>query len=593
MSLIEDYAVIGDTQTAALVGLDGSIDWLCLPRFDSGACFAALLGTVDNGRWRIAPATEVTATRRRYRGDSLVLETEFTTPAGVVRLVDCMPPRDALPDVIRLVEGVSGAVPMKLELILRFDYGSIVPWVRSVDDGIHAVAGPDAVMVRAPVPLHGVGLSTQADFVVREGEKLPFSMVWHSSYAEIPPAPDPFEAIEDSLAWWREWVDRFTYDGPARDLVLRSLLTLKALTFAPTGGVVAAATTSLPERIGGVRNWDYRFCWLRDASFTLDALINCGFTDEAAAWRSWLIRAVAGDPADLQIMYGAAGERRLWEAELGWLTGYEGSRPVRIGNAAIHQTQLDIYGEVMNTLHLARHAGLDPDPVAWAVQRKLLEHLETIWRDPDDGIWEVRGPPRHFTHSKMMAWVAFDRAVKAVERYGFDGPVDAWRAVRDQIHQEVCARGYDAQRQTFTQFYGSAELDASLLMMPLVGFLPAGDPRVTGTVDAVLRELNEGGFVHRYTTSDTGHVDGLPAGEGVFIACTCWLVDNFVLQGRHDEARQLFERVCGIANDVGLYSEEYDPSTKRMLGNFPQAFSHVALINSALLLADPSRRRGE
>jgi GH15 family glucan-1,4-alpha-glucosidase len=581
MAPIEDYAVVGDTQTAALVSRDGSIDWLCLPRFDSPACFAALLGTADHGQWRIAPACPVRSVTRRYRGDSLVLETEFVTDTGTVRVVDCMPPRQVEPDLVRLVEGVRGTVPMRMELVIRFDYGSIVPWVTTEPGVLRAIGGPDALSLWSPVETIAVGLTTRAEFVARTGDQIPFVMEWHPSHEKAPTPIDAIHAVHDTEAWWREWSERCTYEGSWRREVLRSAITLKALTFAPTGGIVAAPTTSLPEFLGGARNWDYRYCWLRDATVTLQALIACGYIEEAAAWRSWLLRAVAGEPSKLQIMYGAAGERRLPEIELPWLPGYSGARPVRIGNAAHTQRQLDVYGEVIDALHLARLSGLDPDAEAWSLQELLLEFLETAWPEPDEGIWEVRGPRRHFTHSKVMAWVAFDRGIKTVERLGADGPVDRWRAQRDSLHAEVCARGFDPGRNTFTQFYGARELDASLLMMPLVGFLPPNDPRVTGTVAAIERELMEEGFVRRYISSPTGEVDGLPAGEGMFLPCTFWLADNYALQGRADEAQQVFERLLSVANDVGLLAEEYDPREGRLLGNFPQAFSHVALINTA------------
>jgi GH15 family glucan-1,4-alpha-glucosidase len=523
----------------------------------------------------------VLSVSRRYRGESLVLETEFTTDAGVVRVVDCMPPRQSEPDLVRVVEGLRGEVPMRMELVVRFDYGSIVPWVRTEDGVLRAMGGPDALSLWSPISTTGIGLTTQADFIVRAGDRVPFVALWHPSHVDSPQPVDGLEAVRDTEAWWRSWSDRCTYQGPWRTHVVRSAITLKALTFAPTGGIVAAATTSLPEHLGGVRNWDYRYCWLRDATFSLYSLITCGYIEEAAAWRNWLLRAVAGAPSDLQIMYGVGGERRLPEMELPWLPGYEGSAPVRVGNAAYSQRQLDVYGEVMDALHLARRAGLAPDANAWTLQRALLEFLETAWIEPDEGIWEVRGPRRHFTHSKIMAWMAFDRGVKALERFGLDGPLGRWREHRDRIHAEVCARGYDPQRQTFTQFYGSRELDASLLMIPLVGFLPPDDARVEGTVAAIERELMVDGFVRRYATSQAGEVDGLPPGEGVFLPCTFWLADNYLLQGRREEARQLFERLLAISNDVGLLSEEYDPRSQRLLGNFPQAFTHVSLINTA------------
>jgi GH15 family glucan-1,4-alpha-glucosidase len=579
---LEDYGLIGDTQTAALVGRNGSIDWLCLPRFDAGACFAALLGEPSHGRWLIAPASGEVAQHRRYRGESLVLEHEFQTSTGTVRLIDTMPVRKREPDLVRAIEGVSGYVEMRMDLTVRFDYGAIVPWVRTIDGVLRAIGGPDAISLWAPVPTHGEGLTTRADFTVRAGNRLAFVLAWHPSHESPPRRPDPWPAIADTEQWWREWASRCSYRGLWRDAVVRSLITLKALTFAPTGGIVAAPTTSLPERVGGVRNWDYRYCWLRDATFTLYALIVGGFTEEAAAWRDWLLRAVAGSPNDLQIMYGCAGERRLPELELPWLPGYEGSAPVRIGNQAVTQRQLDVYGELMDTLHLARRNGLAPDPDAWAVQRAILQFVERAWSDPDEGIWEVRGPRRQFTHSKVMAWVAVDRAVRAVERWGLEGPLDRWRKLRAHMHHQICERGFDARRRTFTQFYGSRQLDASLLMLPLVGFLPPTDARMLGTVAAIRRELEEDGFVQRYSMDpETPLVDGLPPGEGAFLACTCWLADNLALQGHLREGRRLFDRVLNVRNDIGLLSEQYDPRSHRLVGNFPQAFSHVGIINTA------------
>jgi GH15 family glucan-1,4-alpha-glucosidase len=580
---IEDYGLIGDTQTAALVGRDGSIDWLCLPHFDSGACFAALVGDPRNGRWLIHPDATVLGRSRRYRPNTLILETDFETAAGHVRIIDFMTPRDGEPDLIRIVEGLRGEVRMHMELVIRFDYGSIVPWVRKMEGHLRAIAGPDALSLWTDVETYGRELTTQAEFTVRAGERVPFVLMWHPSHASSPAPVDPMRELEDTSDWWKAWCDRCSYEGPWHDQVMRSLITLKALTFAPTGGIVSAPTTSLPECLGGVRNWDYRFCWLRDATYTLYALMIGGYTEEAAAWRNWLLRAVAGDPSSLHIMYGMRGERRLPELELPWLPGYENSRPVRVGNAAATQFQLDVYGEVMDSLHLARRAGLANDADAWALQQALLGHLEQAWREPDEGVWEVRGPRRHFTHSKVMAWVAFDRAVKAVERYGASGPVDRWRQLRDEVHAEVCREGFDAHRNTFTQYYGSEELDASLLMISLVGFLPATDPRVVGTVTAIERELMWNGFVQRYVTKE--HIDGLPPGEGVFLACTFWLADNYALQGRDDEAVQIFERLLSLRNDLGLLAEQYDPERKRQLGNFPQAFSHVMLINTARNLA--------
>jgi GH15 family glucan-1,4-alpha-glucosidase len=594
---IEDYALIGDTHTAGLVSREGSIDWLCLPRFDSPACFAALLGDERNGRWLLAPAGPVREVRRRYQGDTLVLETEHHTDGGVVRVLDCMPPRQQDPDVARVVEGVRGRVPMRMELTIRFDYGSIVPWVRRVEGALHAIAGPDSVWLRTPVAVHGENLTTVAEFTVAEGERVPFMLTWHASHQRAPRRIDPVRAVDDSEAWWGEWASRISYEGGWQDAVIRSLLTLKALTYAPTGGIVAAPTTSLPEALGGVRNWDYRYCWLRDSTFTLYALMLAGLADEAKAWREWLLRAVAGQPKQMQILYGVAGERRVTEQELPWLAGYQGARPVRIGNAAVEQFQLDVYGEVMDTLHLGRQMGLTTDTAAWDLQRALLEFLEDHWRDPDEGIWEIRGPRRQFTHSKVMAWVALDRAVKGVELAGLEGPVDRWRALRRELHDEVCRNGFDADRDTFVQYYGAKQVDASLLMIPLVGFLPASDPRMKGTVAAIQRELMVDGLVHRYPPEGSEKVDGLPPGEGAFLACTFWLADNLAMMGRRDEATAIFERLLALRNDVGLLAEQYDPHDDRQLGNFPQAFSHVALVNTARNLSEPpgppwARHRG-
>ncbi|WP_189950489.1 glycoside hydrolase family 15 protein [Streptomyces roseolus] len=583
---IDDYALIGDLQTAALVGRDGSIDWLCLPRFDSAACFAALLGDEDNGHWRIAPQGSGTCTSRRYLDDSLVLETLWETRTGTVKVTDFMPQRDRAPDVVRIVEGVSGRVEMSAVLRLRFDYGSIVPWIRRSEGHRVAVAGPDAVWLRSepPVKTWGQQYATCSSFTVTAGERVAFVLTWHPSHERRPALVDPFESLEHSLADWREWVGRCAYRGPYRDTVVRSLITLKALTYAPTGGIVAAPTTSLPEELGGVRNWDYRACWLRDSSLTLGALLAAGYADEAAAWRDWLLRSAAGDPADLQIMYGPAGERRLPETELPWLRGYADSAPVRTGNAAVDQFQLDVYGEVMDTMNLAREAGIPPERHAWNLQLSLLGFLESHWREPDEGLWEVRGPRRHFTHSKVMAWVAADRAVRTLEEDpSLPGEPDRWRALRDEIHAEVCAKAYDAERNTFTQSYGSAELDAATLLIPRVGFLPPDDPRVVGTVDAVRAELTHQGFVRRYTP-DSGAVDGLPGQEGTFLVCSFWLADALRMTGRREEARELFERLVRLTNDVGLLAEEYDPVTGRQLGNFPQAFSHIGLVGTALAL---------
>ncbi|WP_433724248.1 glycoside hydrolase family 15 protein [Actinoplanes sp. CA-051413] len=582
---IEDYAIIADTQTAALVGRNGSIDWLCVPRFDSGAIFAALLGSEENGHWTIAPAGEIRSVRRRYRSETLVLETEFETDEGVVRLVDFMPPRGEAPDVIRIVEGVRGRVPMTMQLRLRFDYGHVVPWVYREQGDLVAVAGPDAVWLRTPVETHGENLATRADFTVAAGDRTPFVLTWRPSHLPPPDPVDPVEELGATEGYWRGWVSACTYEGEWRDAVVRSLLTLKALTYAPTGGIVAAATTSLPEKLGGVRNWDYRFCWLRDATITLQSLLYSGFQSEAKAWRKWLLRAIAGDPAELQIMYGVAGERRLDEYRADWLTGYDGN-PVRIGNAAAEQFQLDVYGEVMDALHQGRRAGLKADDPAWGLQVKLMDFVRQHWTEPDEGIWEVRGGPKQFVHSKLMAWVAADRAVKAVEEFDLAGPVDEWTELREAIRAEILEKGYDRERRTFTQFYGSEELDAALLMVPLVGFLPPDDERVAGTVAAIEEHLLKDGFVQRYTQHPDTDVDGLPPGEGAFLACTFWLADNYALMGRHDEAREVFERLLALRNDVGLLSEEYDTEAGRLVGNFPQAFSHVPLIDTARTLTD-------
>ena len=586
MARIEDYALIGDLQTAALVGRNGSIDWLCFPRFDSGACFAALLGDVDNGRWLVAPSHGGTPTRR-YRGDTLVLETTWETEDGAVRVVDFMPPRGKAPDVVRIVEGVRGRVEMRSELVVRFDYGHVVPWMRRVDGARSAVAGPDALCFRTPVRARGENMRTVSTFAVEEGERLPFVLTWYPSHGDLPKAIDPEQALADTEEFWSGWSGRCCAEVPEewREVLQRSLIVLKALTYEPTGGIVAAATTSLPERVGGVRNWDYRYCWLRDATLTLLALLHAEHADEAAAWRLWLLRAVAGDPADIQIMYGVGGERRLTELELPWLSGYEGSAPVRIGNAASEQLQIDVFGEVMDALYQARAHGLPFtfSKEAWALQKTLLEYLEGAWRQPDEGIWEIRAVRRHFVHSKVMAWVAFDRAVRTVETQGLEGSLERWREIRDEIHADVCEHGYDDALGSFTQSYGSKELDASLLLIPLVGFLPASDDRVRRTVEAIERELVADGFVLRYRTEAS--VDGLPAGEGVFLPCSFWLVDCLELLGRREDAHALFTRLVSVANDVGLLAEEYDVTTKTQLGNFPQAFSHVGQIWTAALLA--------
>ena len=583
MARIEDYGLIGDLQTAALVGRDGSIDWACFPRFDSGACFAALLGTPEHGRWIVAPRADAWSLGRSYRPRTLVLETEWATDTGKARVIDFMPPRGTAPDIVRIVEGIEGEVEMASELVIRFDYGKTVPWVRRIDgDDRLAIAGPDGLAFRSGVEHRGENLRTVAEFTVREGERIPFTLTWYPSNEDPPDAIDAEQALLDAVDYWTEWAGACTYDGDWSDKVHQSLVVLKALTYAPTGGIVAAPTTSLPERIGGERNWDYRFCWLRDATLVLLAFINAGYLDEAEAWRMWLLRAAAGDPADLQIMYGVAGERRLTELELDWLPGYAGSRPVRAGNAASEQFQLDVYGEVLDALHHARIHKLASLPEAWSLQRRLLGFLEEAWKEPDEGIWEVRGGRRHFTHSKVMAWVAFDRGVQAVERFDRAGPVERWRKARDEIHREVLERGFDRELNSFTQSYGSKSLDASLLVIPLVGFLPADDERVVGTVAAIERELYRDGLVYRYLADD---VDGLPPGEGAFLPCTFWLADNFALQGRHDEARELFERLLSLQNDLGLFAEEWDPQSRRQLGNFPQAFTHVSLVSTAFNIA--------
>jgi GH15 family glucan-1,4-alpha-glucosidase len=585
-SRIEDYAIIGDTHTAALVGKDGSIDWLCVPRFDSGAAFAALLGTEENGRWRLSPAGGVQRVERSYHGETLVLETTFHTDDGAVRITDCMPIRRTSVDLVRVVKGLSGRVPMHMDLRMRFDYGSILPWVVKDDGRVWATAGPDSMILTTPVPTEGAGNSTVADFVVNEGDEVPFVLAWFPSAESPPRSGEAQRLVRDTISWWNKWSKRCTYEGESRDLCMRSLLTLKALTYAPTGGIVAAATTALPEWIGSVRNWDYRYCWLRDSVLTLFALMSGGYHDEAYAWRDWLLRAAAGDPSQLQIMYGLSGERRLTEYELDWLPGYERSAPVRVGNAASDQFQLDVFGETLTSLYLMRVAS-DADGTAddsWPLEVALLEFLEGAWQHPDDGLWEMRGERQHFTHSKVMAWLAFRSAVRSVEQFKLPGPVDRWRTHRDEIHALVCSEGFDPELGSFTQTFGSKQLDGALLMLPLLGFLPPNDERIRGTVAAIERELIHDGFVLRYKTEQAD--DGLPPGEGVFLPCSFWLVDNYVLQGRKREARALFDRLAGISNDVGLFSEEYDPSAKRQLGNTPQAFTHLAHVQAARLVAD-------
>ncbi len=584
-SAIEDYGIIGDTQTAALVGRDGSVDWLCLPRFDSEACFARLLGAEGNGFWRIAPASGGPATGRRYRGDSLVLESTWETPTGTVQIVDCMPIRESHPEVVRLVQGLAGSVDMRMDLTIRFGYGEVVPWVRRLDGLLTALAGPDGLSLWTTARTHGRDLSTVAEFTVGEGQEVPFVLTWFPSHQEPPRPPNGRFVVHETEMWWQSWAAQCDFDGPWRDAVVRSLVTLKALTYQPTGGIVAAATTSLPETLGGERNWDYRYCWLRDATLTLESLMRGGYHEEAMAWRDWLLRAAAGDPADLQIMYGPAGERRLEEWEAPWLDGYQGAKPVRIGNAAAGQFQLDVYGEVMAALFQAAKAGDTITPPAWDLQLALLDFVEQHWQDPDDGIWEVRGPRRHFTHSKVMAWVAIDRGVRSVEECGLPGPVERWRKLRDVIHAEVCDQGYNVEVGAFTQYYGSDGLDASLLMIPLVGFLPATDPRVRSTIEAIERDLTEDGFVLRYKAAEAHHVDGLAGREGAFLACSFWMADCLHLLGRSDDARVLLERLLSLRNDLGLLAEEYDAVAGRQVGNFPQAFSHVSLVNAAYNLS--------
>ncbi|MFD5759166.1 glycoside hydrolase family 15 protein [Streptomyces sp. NPDC127044] len=588
---IEDYALIGDMQTAALVCRDGTVDWLCLPRFDSHAIFAGLLGTEEHGFWRLGPAhaadTEPpTAARRSYRGDSLILESEWDTPRGTVRVTDFMPPRDGAPQLIRIVEGVTGRVPMRSALRMRFSYGRVVPWVHKHEGRTVAVAGPDSVWFDTACETYGKALTTYADFTVAPGDRIAFTISWEPSHKKPPALPEPEQALEATEDFWRDWVDQCTYHGPYREAVVRSLITLKALTYAPTGGIVAAPTTSLPEEIGGVRNWDYRYTWLRDAAITLSSLLRTGYRDEARAWREWLLRAVAGDPENLQIMYGIAGERELGEAELDWLPGYENSGPVRVGNGAAHQLQLDVYGEVIEALHLAHMTGLSRNDYASLLQLKLIRYLEDHWDQPDEGIWEVRGPRRHFVHSKVMAWVAVDRTIKLIESGDADGPLEKWRELRDDIHRDVCEKGYDKERNTFTQSYGSKELDASLLLIPQMGFLPPDDKRVIGTIEAIQRELSTSdGFILRYpTTGEDAGVDGLEGDEGAFLACSFWMADDLAMIGRVDEARKLFERLLALRNDLGLLAEEWDPRLQRQVGNFPQAFSHVPLIDTALRL---------
>ncbi len=583
---IENYAIVGDGQTAALVSKSGSIDWLCLPRFDSGACFASLLGGPENGRWLIAPMGAPTRTQRAYRAGTLVLDTTFSDGDGAVTLTDCMPVSQEHPRVVRVLRGVRGRMRMRSELILRFDYGSVVPWVRKVDDALVATAGPDAAVVRSSVPLRGEGMTTVGEFDVAEGQSLEFSLAWQPSHATSLAAPfDPHAAVAATERHWKAWSARCTYSGEWRDDVLRSLLTLSALRHTTTGGIVAAPTTSLPESFGGNRNWDYRYCWLRDATFTLLALVHNGYLEEARGWREWLIRAVAGDASKLQSLYGIDGERRLTETEISWLPGYGGARPVRVGNAAHQQRQLDVYGEVLDSMYQCQRLGLEPEDYAWSLTRQLLEFLESTWCEPDEGMWEVRGPRRQFTHSKVMAWLAFERGVRLIEEFGSDGPLERLRAARERVHEEVCRCGFDASLGSFVQYYGGKRLDASLLMIPLVGFLPPTDARVVGTTRAVEEQLMSQGLVLRYLGDP--EVDGLPPGEAAFLPCSFWLADNLALMGRTEDARRLFERLLSLCNDVGLLAEEYDVASRRLAGNFPQAFSHGSLVNTAHNLSGP------
>jgi GH15 family glucan-1,4-alpha-glucosidase len=586
---IEDYGLIGDCETAALVGRDGSIDWLCWPAFDCDACFAALLGNEQNGRWLIAPVEEIKKTTRRYQGDSLVLETRFETASGTVALIDFMPPRGEASDIVRLVRGVRGRVKMRMELVIRFGFGTDIPWVKKNDDGtgLLAICGQDMAVLRTPVETRGEHMTTVADFEVGEGETVPFVLTYGPSHLAVPDAIDPEEALKDTVDYWQEWSSRCTYEGDVRDLVMRSLITLKALTFAPTGGIVAAPTTSLPEKLGGARNWDYRYCWLRDATFTLLVLMNSGYTEEAAAWHSWLLRAVAGAPAHMQIMYGIMGQRRLLEWEADWLPGYEGARPVRVGNAAHAQLQLDVYGELMDAFHQARVAKLELDETTWDVECKVLEHLEEIWSLPDSGIWERRGGDKHYVLSKVMTWVAFDRAIKSAEQFGLDGPLDRWKQLRDTIHRDVCEKGFDREQNTFVQFYGSKLLDASILLLPGVGFLPGDDPRVRGTLAAIEKHMMRDGFVLRHDPREVS--DEKQPIEGAFLACSLWFADAYVLAGEIEKAQVLFDRVVAVASDLGLLAEEYDSGAGRQTGNFPQALTHIALIYTAHNLSDAKK----
>jgi GH15 family glucan-1,4-alpha-glucosidase len=584
---IEDYGLIGDCETAALVGRDGSIDWLCWPAFDSDACFAALLGTPKHGRWLIAPADEITNSSRRYWGDTLILETRLETAGGTVALIDFMPPRGNASDVVRLVRGVTGTVKLRMELVIRFGFGADIPWVRSIDGALLAIAGQDMTVLRTPVETRGEDLTTVADFDVSEGQTIPFVLTYGPSHLPLPDPIDPAQALQDTEEFWTEWCSHCTYEGDNRDLVMRSLITLKALTYGPTGGIVAAPTTSLPEKLGGARNWDYRFCWLRDATFTLLALMNSGYTEEASAWHNWLLRAAAGAPANMQIMYGIMGQRRLLEWEAGWLPGYEGAQPVRIGNAAHAQLQLDVYGELIDAFHQSRMAELELDEGSWALERAVIEHLAEVWDQPDHGIWERRGEGRHYVSSKVMSWVAFDRGIKSAERFGFEAPLDRWRELRDTICREVCENGFDATQNAFVESYGSQWLDASILLLPAVGFLPASDPRVRGTIEAIEKHMMRDGFVLRHDPREVSE-ERQPI-EGAFLACSLWLADAYVLSGEVAKAQALFDRVIGIANDLGLLAEEFDSGAGRQTGNFPQALTHIALINTAHNLSDAKK----
>ncbi len=586
MPHIEDYALIGDLQTAALVSRGGSVDWCCFPRFDSDACFAAMLGTPDNGRWLLAPAVPIRRCTRRYRHDTLILESIYETDEGTVRAIDLMPPRGEAPDIVRIVEGLSGEVPMRAELVIRLDYGHIVPWVRRIDDGLLAIAGPDALCLRSPIETRGEDMTTVSEFTLSPGDRLGFVLTWFPSHKPVPEVTDPERALSDTESYWLDWTAGLLSTGDYREEINSSLIVLKAMTYAPTGGMVAAPTTSLPESLGGTRNWDYRFCWLRDATLTILAMLKAGSHDEAVTWRQWLLRAVAGDPDDIQIMYGLGGERRLDEREIGWLSGFASSTPVRVGNAASRQLQLDAYGEILDALYQTRVHGAPADDNIWSLTLRLLDWLEDGWRRKDAGIWEVRGPARHFTHSKVMAWVAFDRAVRAVSDFGREGPVERWRALRQEIYDDVLANAWSDRKQSFTQSYGSEELDASVLLMPHVGFMPATDERFRSTVAAIRRELLVDGLLLRYRAREDGAVDGLAEGEGVFLPCSFWLADVMAMQGDIDGARELFERLLDLRNDVGLLSEEFDVRDNRMLGNFPQAFTHLAIINTAFVLSE-------